>query len=331
MSKELQIVLPTTAIEIYSCDSIETIISAVEKEARSIVPDLTTDKGRKAIATNARKVSTSKVTLDNLGKDLVSGWKEKSKAVDAERRVMRDRFDSLRDEIRQPLTDYESKIAAEAAAKIVALKLAEDHTEALAENSLFDREREIARKETEQARIKQDRIDKEQAERAEAERIEYEARIAREAEEKAQREAQEAAERAERKAAEKIEAAEAAAKQAEREKIEAEQRAKIQAEQAEQERLDAIERGKVAAENAERMAIESAERARQSEINRQAKEKQAAEEKQARLEANKRHVGKIRSEAKSCLMEFQGIDETLAKRIVLAISRGEVKHITINY
>ena len=313
MGKELQPITPSNALEIYQCDKAEEIISRIESEARSIVPDLSTDKGRKAIASTARRVSTSKVALDNLGKDLVSDWKIKAKGVDAERKLIRDRLDALRDEIRQPLTDWENTEKEREQAERDAAELLYDHEQALAEDDLFNRQREVERKESEQARIEQERIDKEAAEKAEAERKEYEARIAKEAEERAKAEASEAAERAKQEAAERIKAAEDAAKQAEIDKIEAEQRAKIQT------------------ENAEREKKEAADKARQAEIDRQAEEKRKADAEQAKLEANKKHVDNIRREAKECLMEFDGINETIAKRIVLAIHRREIKNITINY
>jgi len=311
MGKELQIITPQNALEIFQCDKAEELINRIESEARSIVPDLTTDKGRKAVASTARKVSTSKVALDNMGKELVSEWKAKSKGVDAERKLIRDRLDALRDEIRQPLTDWEDAEKLREQAEREAAELLYDHDQALAENQLFDREREIAEKEAEQARIEQERIDREAAAKAETDRIEYEARIAKEATERAQREAKEAAERAKREAAEKIKAAEDAAKQAEREKIEAQQRAKIQA------------------ENAEREKQEAAELARQTILA----EQKAAQEKeriaQLRVENNKKHVGNIRREAKDDLLRF--VDEPTAKKIVLAISKGEIGNVTINY
>ena len=321
MSKKLPaVILPTTAIEIFSCNKIDDLISAIEKQARSIVPDLSSDKGRKAIASNAAAVSRSKTALDALGKDLVSGWKSKAKVVDVERKEMRDRLDTLRDEVRKPLTDWDAKQIAIAAKKIVAKKLLEDHADALTENKLFNRERDIAIKEAEQAKAEQDRIDREAAEQAKADRIAHNTRIAKEATERAEREATAA-----------IKAAEDATKQAELEKIEAEQREKIQAENAERERVEAIERARVAAENAEIEKKEAIERARQNEVDRQAEEKRKADEAQAKIESDKRHIGKIRKEAKECLMEFDGINETLAKRIVLAIHRGEIRNLTINY
>lgn len=311
MGKDLEISLPANALDIYSCDKVDEFISKIEAEARSIVPDTSTEKGRKAIASNAHNVSRSKVALDNLGKDLVSGWKLKSKAVDSERRSVRERLDALRDEVRKPLTDYENDQKARIEAAKLAAELVEAHIEALAENSLIDREREIARKEAEQRRIEQERLDKEAEEKARVERAEYEARVAKEAKERAENEAKEAVERGNREAEESRKAAEENAKQAERDRVAAEEREKINA------------------ENAEREKKEASDRARQEEKDRQAEVKRKAAADLKRLEANTRHVGKIRGEAKVGLMKFAS--EDVAKKIVLAISKGEIENVTISY
>ena len=53
-------------------DQLDPLIEAIEKEARSLVPDVTTKKGRDAIASMAHKVARSKTYIDNAGKDLVA-------------------------------------------------------------------------------------------------------------------------------------------------------------------------------------------------------------------------------------------------------------------
>lgn len=86
------------------------ICALIEREARALVPDITTQPGRNAIASMAAKIARSKSYLDNLGKLYVDELKELPKQVDAERRVMRNRLDALKDEIRQPLTEWEEAI-----------------------------------------------------------------------------------------------------------------------------------------------------------------------------------------------------------------------------
>ena len=85
------------------------ILAAIEQDARSIVLDVTTRKGREQIASVAAKVARSKTYLDGLGKDYVAELKRLPGQVDAERKAMRDRLDALRDEIRAPLTAWEAE------------------------------------------------------------------------------------------------------------------------------------------------------------------------------------------------------------------------------
>jgi len=87
---------------------IDPILARIEAEVRSHAPNLTTDKGRKAIASLAYKVSQSKTALDNAGKKLTEDQKQAIAAVDAARKKIRDRLDALRDEARKPLTDWEA-------------------------------------------------------------------------------------------------------------------------------------------------------------------------------------------------------------------------------
>lgn len=49
---------------------IDPIIARIEAEVRSHVPDVTTKRGRDAIASLAYKVARSKTTLDEAGKSL---------------------------------------------------------------------------------------------------------------------------------------------------------------------------------------------------------------------------------------------------------------------
>lgn len=88
------------------------ICALIEREARALVPDITTQPGRNAIASMAAKIARSKTYLDNLGKLYVDELKELPKQVDAERRAMRNRLDALKDEIRAPLTEWETAIEA---------------------------------------------------------------------------------------------------------------------------------------------------------------------------------------------------------------------------
>jgi len=92
-------------------ETIDPIIARIEKEVRSHAPDLTTAKGRDAIASLAHKVSRSKKLLDDAGKKLNEDKRRQISIVDAERRKIRERLDALRDETRKPLTVWEEQQA----------------------------------------------------------------------------------------------------------------------------------------------------------------------------------------------------------------------------
>jgi hypothetical protein len=106
------------AVMFRAADGLDPIIARIEAEVRSHVPDLTTAKGRKEIASLAHKVSRSKTALDDAGKALNEEARAQINAVDAERRKVRDRLDALRDEARAPLDKWE----ADEAARVDALK-----------------------------------------------------------------------------------------------------------------------------------------------------------------------------------------------------------------
>ncbi len=96
------------AIAVFSEGGVDDLLKKITDEAKSIVADVETARGRKDITAMAHKVAKSKTFLDALGKDLVSDWKTKSKAVDNERKKMRDTLDTLKEEVRKPLTDWEN-------------------------------------------------------------------------------------------------------------------------------------------------------------------------------------------------------------------------------
>lgn len=331
MSNELIVIEPKNVLTVFTeSNGLDDIIKQVEMEVMTFEHDLSNDTRRKRTASLARKVASTKTYLDGLGKDLVSDWKNKAKVVDANRKLMRDRLDELKDIARKPLTDWENeqaeieaaRIAAEAAEKL-RQKIESDHEIALLMNEKFDREMEEARKAEEEA----ERLRKEQEEK---ERLEREARIAQEAKEAAEREAKEREERLIREAKEREEKAERdrlaaieREKELERQRIEAEERARIQADEAEKRRIEAEAKAK-------RDAEEAAERARLSEIQRQKEQEARIKEEQEAREANKKHIGAIRKAAKESLMSL-GIYEEKAKEIVMAINDGKIANVKINY
>ncbi|HDU2986724.1 TPA: hypothetical protein RFJ59_000432 [Klebsiella pneumoniae subsp. pneumoniae] len=301
-------------------DQLDPLIEAIEKEARSLVPDVTTKKGRDAIASMAHKVARSKTYIDNAGKDLVAELKALPRQIDESRRVVRERLDALKDEVRRPLTEWEAeqeRIKAEEA--MLAL-----HVEALAMNEEFDRQL-AARIESdhEMALLMNDAFDREQADKAaeaERQRIAHEEEIKRQAEEKAKREAAEQAQR-------EIDAAAAREREAILAKERAEREQREAAERAEREKQAAVEaERRKAQEEADRIRRE----AEQREQARLAEEKRKADE-QARREADVKHRKAVGVEVVKALMANISLIRDQAIEVLTAVKDGRIPHTGISY
>ncbi|AMV53145.1 TPA: hypothetical protein ACHVUQ_002531 [Klebsiella pneumoniae] len=301
-------------------DQLDPLIEAIEKEARSLVPDVTTKKGRDAIASMAHKVARSKTYIDNAGKDLVAELKALPRQIDESRRVVRERLDALKDEVRRPLTEWEAeqeRIKAEEA--MLAL-----HVEALAMNEEFDRQL-AARIESdhEMALLMNDAFDREQADKAaeaERQRIAHEEEIKRQAEEKAKREAAEQAQR-------EIDAAAAREREAILAKERAEREQREAAERAEREKQAAVEaERRKAQEEADRIRRE----AEQREQARLAEEKRKADE-QARREADVKHRKAVGVEVVKALMANISLTRDQAIEVLTAVKDGRIPHTGISY
>lgn len=347
---------PTTLATMFQKpDQIVDLISRIETEARAHAPDISTKKGRDAIASLAHKVARSKTALDSAGKDLNADLRAKINVVDEERRKIRDRLDALKAEVRKPLDEWEaaeeariegikarirrieeavhrplaaSSECAELIAKIEAVALDESFAEFLP----------IAAKakDTALSSLRQtlSAMQQREAEQAELERLRAEA-LAREEEDRKRQEA-ERAEQA-RVAAEKAEAERTA--QIEREKqeaaaraaAEAEARAKAEAERLAQEaaaREAALAREKAEAE--ERHARELAqakareEAAAQAERDRIEAERMAEANARAKREADQAHRARIQSEIATALEAYEAVG---AMAMADAIIGGAIPHV----
>lgn len=312
-------------------DQLDPLIEAIEKEARSLVPDVTTKKGRDAIASMAHKVARSKTYIDNAGKDLVAELKALPKKIDESRRIARERLDALKDEVRRPLTEWEAeqeRIAAEKAAEEERLRIEAE------EKSALEALKKQIESDHEMALLMNDAFDREQAEKkaeAERQRIAREEEISRQAEEKAKREAAEKAQREIDAAAAREREAILAKERAERERIEAQQRA----EREQREAAERAEREKQAAVEAERRkAQEEADRIRreaeQREQARLAEEKRKADE-QARREADVKHRKAVGTDIVKALLAKTSLTRDQAIEVLTAIKDGNIPHTGISY
>ncbi|HBQ8756668.1 TPA: hypothetical protein L9B17_003949 [Klebsiella quasipneumoniae] len=301
-------------------DQLDPLIEAIEKEARSLVPDVTTKKGRDAIASMAHKVARSKTYIDNAGKDLVAELKALPKQIDESRRVVRERLDALKDEVRRPLTEWEAeqeRIKAEEAMNAL-------HAEALAMNEDFDRQL-AARIESdhEMALLMNDAFDREQADKAaeaERQRIAHEEEIKRLAAAAAAREVEQRAQREREEAAHREAVLKAQAEQAERDRIAAEQKAEADK--------------KAAVEAERRKAQEEADRIRreaeQREQVRLAEEKRKADE-QARREADVKHRKAVGTEIVKALLANTSLTRDQAIEVLTVVKDGRIPHTGISY
>lgn len=331
---------------LFSPGGLDALIETIEKDARSVVPDIRTRKGRDAIASTAARVARSKTYLDGIGKDFVSDLKAKAKAVDSVRKDMRDRLDALKEEVRKPLSEFEqaekdrkeahrAHIAAihQCDSRVVPGRTASEEISRVLHDlestkiddswEEFQDDAKIA-KDAAMFRVKQalesakEREAREHAEAEERARIaaeekrKHEERIAREAAQKAKREAEEEAKR-------KIEAARKAAEEA---KARQEREAREHAEHLERLRKEAEERAQMAEEKARQE-----EAARRKRIEEEHEAQRLAEEARKQDEA---HRYAVQAEICQALITL-GEGKSLANLITSKLVAGEIPHISVNY
>lgn len=112
---ELVTINTSDAFELFTrpkADGLDEIIADIRQQVSSIVPDVSTAKGRKEIASAAHKVSKSKTYIESIGKELADEQKKIPKLIDATRKRVKEELDKLRDEVRKPLSEWEEEQAA---------------------------------------------------------------------------------------------------------------------------------------------------------------------------------------------------------------------------
>ena len=323
---------------------VDVLLADIRKQASSLVPDLSTKKGRDEIASVAYAVTRTKTYLDGLGKALVDEYKEVPKKIDANRKIIRDTLDILRDEVRAPLTDFEAaeeKRVADlqqrlnriaelgnlpahspgATAEQLTVWLAELEGTAI-DDSWQEKQTEAgvakeaailkvtqaleARKQYEAQQAELERLRQEQAKRDQEERERQIAEQARQAE--ADRQLQERADsqRREQEAKEREEQARRDAEEAQRKQVEAEANAQLQAE-------------------------EAAARAAEQERQRIAAQQKAEQEEAARRAADAEHRRAINNQILGALMVDAGLDAGQARAVAKAIANGKIPNVSISY
>lgn len=320
---------PEQAPALYAANGLDAYLEQI-RQAVNEVPDLSTDKGRKRVASLAAQVSRSKTAIEKPGREYLKHLKEAVRPAEAEIKRFVDACDELRDATRRPLTEWEAeqdRLKKEEEERIAAEAYSKMRDEADRMNADFDLAKAEALKikveaDHELALLMNDAFNREQAEKAaeaERQRIAHEEEIKRQAAETAKREAEE-------KAAAEL----AAIKQREADAIAAKAQAELLAKQAEeraeQQRLEALEkaeREKQAAIEEERQKAVAAEAARLAEVKR------IAEEEAQRI-ANIEHCRAINQRAVADLVK-SGVPEDCAKKCIVAIAKSLVSNITIKY
>lgn len=293
-----------------------------------------TKAGRDAIRSFAHIVTKAKSKVASVGKELADEQKLVPKKIDAARRALDSTIEAWRDEIRQPLTDWETaekarvekhtaaiatiglaaRAVAESAAETIRIQLADIEALPLTDENCqeFLGEYAIAKEDAVAAlRVLLAKREKEEQDAADLARL-------RAAEDERQRQAE-----------------------AERLRKEGEERARLEAEadaRAEKERADRkLADEKAAAERRERELIEAKEAAerRATEAAAEERRKLAAEqerqaEDQRRREADVAHRAEVNRAALTAFVAG-GIDEATAKLAIKLIVTGQIPAISIKY
>jgi hypothetical protein len=298
-------------------EQFDAFYAKVKAETDAHVPDVTTDKGRKAIAALAFKVTKTKTAIDAAGKGLTEEWRSQTAKVDASRKAIRDKLDVLRDLVRKPLSDWEAaeetriaqakdQLAGLTSAAVVTIEDTAATVEARLEEvrgrnldpTLFGIEFDLASQRRDNAltvlAAALERLRKEELDRAELERLRAEV---------AEREAREAAEKAEAEAREATRLEEEETARLEREREDQAERDRIAAQEraAEESRL-----AEVRAEEARQQAAATA--ARDAEERAAGEQRRRDQEHEAELAAERRRADEAEAARK------QEADRIVAER-----------------
>lgn len=351
------------AVVLFDQNKFDDFYARLKAEVDAVPVDLSTKKGRDAIASVAAKVRTEKASIDKDRLRLTKEWRDNTALVNGAWNGIKDRLDALAVEARRPLTEWEEAEADRiqtARSRIDWLKAAATVSLDDSVASVRERGREVWQATldpelfrdllSEAEAVKAATVDvlkaalarltREEDERAELERLRA-AEAERVAKEQAEREVRDAEERAaaEAKAEEERRAA---AEKAEQDRIaaaqqEAEDRAKREAEAAAEADRQRIQRDHEEALAAERRRAEQAEADAQAERDRAAKEEadrkaeadRAAAE-QARRESDQAHRTARKTAAKEAIIAI-GIPEAKALKLVQAIVAGDIPNVRLEF
>jgi hypothetical protein len=101
-------------------EEMNTLLHMIQEKVAGFVADITTEEGRKEVASMAWRVARSKTIIDDIGKKHVENQKRAIKKVDELRKFARDYLDDLRDTVRAPLNRFEEELEKAKAAALAA-------------------------------------------------------------------------------------------------------------------------------------------------------------------------------------------------------------------
>lgn len=354
---------------IYVAGGLKQFFEHAKAQATGEVPDLTTRKGRDRVASLAAEVSRSKTAVEKPGRDYLRRLKEMPKVVEAELREFVTEMDALRDQVRQPLTEWElaekarvqghkdsidwltnrddglsDLTSAQVAQRIdeVEVFVIGKHLEEFEADAARAKDAVLAKlrpaftaRQAHEAELAE--IARFNAEKAEREQRERDEAIAREAAEKAQREAAEraaaelaASAKREQDLRDQAAAQQLAAEQAARDAEAAAERQRLQLQIQAEQAEKAASQAKADQLAAEQRAEQAAEKARQAEIQRQEDAKAEEARQIAAREADKTHKLKINRAALDAFVAG-GMTEECAKQAITLIAQRKIPNITIQY
>ncbi|WP_351122658.1 hypothetical protein [Shewanella sp. T24-MNA-CIBAN-0130] len=90
-------------------DGLAPYLNFIKSEALCEIPELTTKKGRDRVASLAAQVSRSKTAIEKPGREYLKALKAQPKFIEANLKTFVDACDAIRDETRQPLTNWEAE------------------------------------------------------------------------------------------------------------------------------------------------------------------------------------------------------------------------------
>jgi len=361
---ELAVVPPQeTALAVYSKEKgLEPWLQQIRTKIDGFTPDISTRKGREAIASMAYAVARSKTALDDVGKKLVADLKEVPKKIDAERKRVRDTLEAWQEEVRRPLNEWQAIEDARVDKHNAAIErirfqsmdldgiTAEDLADRLVQLEAISLGKHWEEFEAEAARAKdkalgvlraalttrqqyeaeQQELARLRAEKEARDKKDNEDRIAREAAERATREAEEKARRERDVEAQRVRDEQAAAEKRENYLKLAAAESERKAEQAKREQLEAeqkAERDRLAAIENQKAAVEQAKK------DEEARQKAAANEilrQQQAREADTKHKASINRAALEAFIAG-GMPEACAKQAVTLIAQRKIPAIAISY